>query len=474
MEQRDAVVIGSGPNGLAAAIELAQQGLSVALFEAKETIGGGMRSAELTLPGFVHDICSAIHPLGFSSSFFRKLPLEKYGLEWIQPEVPLAHPFDDGTAAILDRSIESTAKTLGADENAYIKLIEPLVSNWPAIADDVLAPLHFPAHPIKLLPLALHSFPSAEALCKKHFREGRASSFFFGLAGHSIMPLDKHLTAGFGLILAILGHTAGWPIAKGGSQMIADALGGYFRSLGGEIFTNAPIHNIDQLPKSRLVICDIGPSQLLKIAGHRLPQSYQRKLSKFRYGPGVFKMDWALSEPIPWKAKECLKAGTIHIGASSQEIAKSEREAWFGIHSEKPYLILAQPSLFDSSRCPHGKHTVWGYCHVPNGSDIDMASRIENQIERFAPGFKDCILSKNCKSAVQMSLYNPNYVGGDINGGVQDLFQFFSRPVSMLDPYSTPIKGVFICSSSTPPGGGVHGLCGHHAAQAAIKSLIAN
>lgn len=467
----DAVVIGSGPNGLAAAIKIAQEGYSVALFETKATIGGGMRSSELTLPGFIHDICSAIHPLAISSPFFRTLPLDQYGLKWIQPSAPLAHPFDDGTAAMLERSIDATGSTLHLDAKAYKNLIEPLVANGPKIIKDILAPFHWPKHPIALARFGLLGIRSAKGLSNSLFSGNHARGLFAGLAAHSIMPLEKPLTAAFGLTLGILAHTAGWPIAQGGSQMIANSLAAHFLSLGGKIFTNSPVKSIDQLPSSRVILCDIGPRQLLQIAGHHLPIEFKRKLANYRYGPGIFKVDWALSEAIPWKASECRRAGTIHIGGSAEEIEQSEREAWHGIHAEKPYVLMAQQSLFDSKRAPQGKQTAWGYCHVPHGSTVDMTTNIENQIERFAPGFKDCILARNTRTTQEIEHDNPNNIGGDITGGVQDLSQLFARPVSMLAPYSTPIQGLYICSSSTPPGGGVHGMCGYYAACAALKTL---
>lgn len=467
----DAVVIGSGPNGFSAAITLAQAGLSVAIFESKSTVGGGMRSAELTLPGYIHDICSAIHPLAIASPFFSTLPLNEYGQNWIHPPVALAHPFDDGTAAILQHSIEATGKTLGIDCDHYSKLMEPLVKIWGKLSDDILAPLHFPKHPIALARFSLLGLRSAQELSQSIFKGDHARAFFAGLAAHSTLPLDKYITAGFGLVLGMLGHVKGWPISRGGSQKIADALNAIFQSLGGQVFTNVNIQNIDDLPRSRIILCDITPKQLLQIAGHKLPSNFKNSLNNYRYGPGVFKIDWALNHPIPWTAKECAQAGTIHLGGSEKEIILSEREVWNHKHAERPYIILAQQSLFDTSRAPAGKHTAWGYCHVPNGSNVDMTDRIEAQIERFAPGFKDCVLARNRQGPREFELYNANYVGGDINGGVQDIYQFLTRPTARLVPYSTPVKGLYICSSSTPPGGGVHGMCGYHAAQAALKTL---
>ncbi len=465
----DASVIGSGPNGLAAAITLAQAGLSVVVYESLSTAGGGMRSAELTLPGFTHDICSAIHPLGVASPFFRGISLQKYGLEWVYPLASMAHPLDGGTAAVLDLSVEKTSDTLGVDVEAYRGLMQPLVDDWPRLMDDVLAPLHVPHHPLAVARLGWLGLRSAQSLLMSRFRGERARALFAGLAAHAIMPLDKYLTAAFGLILGITGHAVGWPMAKGGSQSIANAMIAHLRELGGDVVTGTTIESIDQLASSKVILCDITPRQLLRVAGHRLPKSYREKLERYRYGPGVFKIDWALSDSIPWTAKECTRAGTVHVGGTAQEIIDSERDVWVGKGSKKPFVLVAQQSLFDSSRAPPGKHTAWAYCHVANGSTVDMTDLIESQIERFAPGFRDCILARNTKNAMQMEQYNANYIGGDINGGVQDICQFLTRPTACIDPYSTPVKGLYICSSSTPPGGGVHGMCGFHAAQAVLR-----
>lgn len=467
----DSVVVGSGPNGLSAAIFLAQNKHSIILCEAKDTVGGGMRSAELTLPGFIHDICSAVHPLGIGSPFFRQLPLNRYGLDWVQPILPMAHPFDDGTAAILDQSIEKSSASLQIDSDSYKKLMVPLVRNWDLIENDILGPLHFPSHPLAMTSFGYKAIRSGVGFSKHYFQGMHARGFFAGLAAHSMMPLDWPLTAAFGIILALLGHRYGWPFARQGSQKIADALAAYFLSLGGVIETNRKIDHVSQLHNIPIALFDVTPKQLLHIAGNQFPQAYQTKLKKYRYGQGIYKMDWALSHPIPWKAKECREAGTIHIGGTLEEIALSESEVWQKKHPEKPFIILAQPSLFDKTRAPEGKHTAWGYCHVPSHSTFDMSERIEAQIERFAPGFRDCILARHCMSPIEMEQYNANYVGGDINGGVQDIFQLFSRPVARIVPYSTPAKGIYICSSSTPPGGGVHGMCGYHAAKAALRTV---
>ncbi|MBA3357334.1 MAG: NAD(P)/FAD-dependent oxidoreductase [Pyrinomonadaceae bacterium] len=463
----DAIVIGSGPNGLAAAIELARAGRSVLVCEAEETIGGGARSAELTLPGFVHDICSAIHPLAVASPFFRMIPLERHGLEWIHPPAPLAHPFDDGTAAVLERSIKRTSETLGGDAEAYRKLMQPLAASWEQLESALLGPVRWPRHPVALARFGVRALRSARGLAERLFKGESARGLFAGLAAHSMLPLEQMVTAAFGLVLGITGHRVGWPVPLGGAQRIADALASYLRSLGGEIVTRMRVKTIDELPPSRAVLCDVTPRQLLRLAGHRLPNSYRRKLARYRYGPAAFKMDWALDGPIPWKAAECADAGTVHLGGTFEEIAASERTSLKAQHSEKPYVLVAQPSLFDPTRAPAGKHTAWAYCHVPNGSTFDMSERIEKQIERFAPGFRGRVLARRVTPPAGLEEHNANLVGGDINGGAQDIRQLFLRPTARL--YSTPAKGLYICSSSTPPGGGVHGMCGYFSARAALR-----
>jgi phytoene dehydrogenase-like protein len=468
----DAIVIGAGPNGLAAAISLAREGLSVLVVEARDTIGGGTRTAELTLPGFAHDVCSAVHPLGAASPFFRTLPLEEHGLEWIHPAIPLAHPLDDGTAAVLERSVETTGQKLGPDAAAYQKLMAPLVAGWDRLAEDMLGPLSIPPrHPFILARFGLRAIRSARGLADSTFQGEHARALFAGMAGHSMLPLERSPTAAFGLLLGITGHAVGWPLPRGGSQRISDAMADYLRSLGAEIVTGTPVESIDELPPARLVLCDVAPQGLLRMAGHRLPARYRRKLEGYRYGPGVFKLDLALDGPIPWQAEACIRAGTVHVGGTLSEIAAAERAVWSGQHPEKPFVLLAQQSLFDPTRSPAGKHTVWAYCHVPHASTVDMTGRIEAQIERFAPGFRDRILARSVMSASEMEVYNPNYIGGDINGGVQDLRQHFTRPTFRLVPYSTPVKGLYLCSSSTPPGGGVHGMCGYFAARAALRNV---
>jgi phytoene dehydrogenase-like protein len=470
LQKYDAVVVGAGPNGLAAAITLARAGRSVLLVEANATIGGGVRSAELTLPGFVHDTCSAVHPLGLSSPFFQTLPLAEHGLEWVHPTLPLAHPFDDGTAAVLHRSLDTTVERLGPDGPSYRRLLGPLVEEWDALVGDFLAPARIPRHPVILARFGLRAIVSSRWLARMAFRGEHARGLFAGMAAHSIMPLERPVTSAFGLVLAAMGHVVGWPIPRGGSQRLADALASYFKSLGGEIVTEAPVSSPDDLPPARDVLFDVTPRQLVAIVGERLPASYRRRLLAYRYGPGSFKMDWALDGPIPWRSPECGQAGTVHLGATLDEIALSERAMWHGKHAERPYIILAQQSAFDATRAPAGKHTVWAYCHVPHGSTEDMAARIEAQIERFAPGFTDRILARHVMDPAALQRHNANYIGGDINGGVQDLLQQWTRPVARWNPYSTPVEGIHICSSSTPPGGGVHGMCGYFAAEAILHT----
>ena len=469
-DRYDAIVVGSGPNGLAAAITLARAGRSVLVVEAKDTIGGGTRSTDLTLPGFVHDVCSAVHPLAVGSPFFKTLPLEQFGLEWIYPPASLAHPLDDGTAIIVQRSIDATGESLGVDAAAYRRLIKPLAADWENLAYEFLGPLRFPRHPISMARFGMLAVLPAATLARLAFRGERARAMFAGMACHSIMPLEQITTAAFGLTLNLTAHTVGWPIPKGGSQSIANALAGYFRSLGGEIVTGFEVECLDQLPLHHAVLFDVTPRQLERIAGNHLPSRYRRKLQGYRYGPGVFKMDFAIDGPIPWKAAECTHAATVHVGGTFEEIAASERMVGRGQHPEKPFVFVAQSSLFDPTRAPRGKHTVWAYCHVPNGSTIDMSERIIAQIERFAPGFRDRILAQTTRTSKVLERDNPNYVGGDINGGVQDWRQLFTRPVARINPYTTPAPEIYLCSSSTPPGGGVHGMCGYYAAQAVLQA----
>lgn len=467
----DAVIVGAGPNGLAAGITLARAGKSVLVLEAKETIGGGTRSAELTLPGFVHDICSALHPLGVASPFFRDLPLAQHGLEWVFPPACLAHPLDDGSAVLVEGSLGATAANLGPDGAAYRRLMGPLVSGWQGLLGDLLGPLRVPRHPVVMARFGLAGLLPAVTLARLAFRGERARAVFAGMASHAMMPLSAPATAAFGLVLGLVAHAIGWPMARGGSQRIADALGAYFRSLHGEIVTGRPVRSRADLPDARAALFDTSPRQLLQVIGEELPVGYRRALSRFRYGPGVFKADYALDGPIPWRAEECLRAGTVHVGGTLEEIAAAEAAPWRGEHAERPFVLVAQQSLFDPARAPEGKHTAWAYCHVPHGSAEDATDRLEAQIERFAPGFRDRILARRTQTAAELEAYNPNYVGGDINAGVQDLRQLFTRPVARLDPYTTPVRDVYLCSSSTPPGGGVHGLCGYYAGRSVLRRL---
>lgn len=466
-----ATIIGSGPNGLAAAIEMARNGYSVTIREAADKIGGGTRTEEITLPGYLHDICSAIHPLAITSPFFRTLPLAEHGLEMIQPEFSLAHPFDDGTAVTMNSSIEETGESFGNthDALAYRKLMKPLVDNWEKLLPDILAPLRLPKHPIPFTRFGWRAMRSAEGLAKSYFQGEKARGFFCGLAAHSMVSLNEIFTASFGLVLGITGHAVGWAIPRGGSKKITDALASYLRTLGGEIIVGSPVETIDEvLAPNKVVICDLVPHVLLKIAAHRLPEKFCRKLRNYRNGAAAFKIDWALDGKIPWAAKECSLAGTVHLGATMKELVTSEQDATHGRHSEKPYVLIAQQSYFDTTRSPQGKHTGWAYCHVPNGSTFDMSERIEDQIERFAPGFREIILARKVSTPHTLEKYNPNMVGGNISGGATDISQLFLRPTRQL--YSTPLKNLYLCSSATPPGGGVHGMCGFYAAQTALKN----
>jgi phytoene dehydrogenase-like protein len=466
----DAIVIGSGPNGLAAAIVIAQTGRKVLVLEAADTIGGGCRSGALTLPGFVHDICSAVHPFAVASPFFRTLPLASHGLEWIEPEAMVAHPFDDGRAAMVFRSVEQTAAALGVDDAAYRERFTSLVDDWPRLEGAVLGPLRWPRHPLVLAAFGFRALGAAEPFARRVFVGEAARGLFAGMAAHSMLPLDTRPTAGAGLVLATMAHIAGWVMPRGGSQRIADALAAHLRSLGGEIQTGVTVESVDQLPAARAVLCDVSPRPLLRMAGHRFPASYTRALERYRYGMGVFKVDWALDAPIPWRNPDCARAGTVHLGGTLEDIAASEREAWNGRHHERPFVLLAQPSLFDPSRAPQGRHVAWGYCHVPHGSGVDMTDRVEQQIERFAPGFRDRVLARAIMGPRDLERHNANLVGGDIAAGVMDLWQTFKRPTWRT--YSTPVRGLYICSASTPPGVGVHGMCGYFAAHRALEQVL--
>jgi len=467
----DAIVVGSGPNGLAAAITLQQQGLSVLIAEAKPTIGGGLRTQELTLPGFKHDVCSAIHPLAADSPFFNTLPLEAHGLEFIYPSIAAAHPFSDGSVALLKHSVAETAAMLDKDSKAYVDVIHPVVKNWPLIRNDILGPLRFPEHPVLMAKFGWQGLRSAVHFSKK-FSSGKAKALFAGMAAHSIQPLSNMATSAFGLVLMATAHHKGWPMAKGGSASIANALASFFISLGGKIETSFNVESIGQLPSAHAVLFDVTPRQLLKISGHHFSSFYDSQLRSYRYGAGVFKIDWALDAPTPFTAPEARLAGTLHLGNTFEEIVESERLIWENRVSENPFVLFTQQSVFDDTRAPEGKHTAWAYCHTPRGSNKDMTEIIERQVERFAPGFRERILGRHTMNTEQLEEYNSNYIGGDINGGAMDIRQLFARPALRFSPYRTSEKGLYLCSSSTPPGGGVHGMCGYHAARIALKDIF--
>jgi phytoene dehydrogenase-like protein len=464
--------VGSGPNGLAAAIRLAQAGVRVTVLEAKETIGGGTRTQELTLPGFQHDVCSAIHPLGAGSPFFRTLPLAEHGLEWIHPEVALAHPFDDGTATTLKRSLGETAADMGADAAPYKKLFRPISERWRELSPAILGPvIRPPRHPLSLARFGMLALRSATDLAEGSFSQPTTRALFMGIAAHGNVRLDRRFTAGVGLILGAAAHVAGWPMARGGSQAIAEALAGCLRSLGGEIVLGQAVRSLADIPQADGVLFDLTPRQIVSIAGTHLTQGYRRSMGKFRYGAGVFKVDYALAGPIPWRADACRRAGTVHLGGSMEEVVASEQSVALGRAHDRPFVILAQQSLFDPSRAPSGNHTAWAYCHVPNGWTGDMTEVIEAQIERFAPGFGSLVLARHTLGPASLEQYNENYVGGDIAAGAAEGLQLFLRPAARISPYTTSDKHLFICSASTPPGAGVHGMCGYYAAEAALQRI---
>lgn len=462
------MVVGSGPNGLAAAIVLARAGRRVRVYEAAPTAGGGFRSDTLTEPGFTHDVCATVFALALASPFLKSLPLAAHGLSFAQPEAPFAHPLDDGSAVIVERSIAETADSLGGtDARAYRQLMTPIVANADRLMEALLGPFGF-RHPFLMASFGLKAIQSAAGFARRRFSGDRAQAMFAGAAAHSMVPLEYAATAGYGLGLVLTAHSVGWPVVQGGSQRAADAMVSYLASLGGEVITGERIDTLAQLPPARVVLCDVTPRRFLVMAGARVPSGYRRRLERYRHGPGVFKMDWALNAPVPWRARECARAGTLHLGGTLAEIARGEHESWTGRVPERPYVLVVQPSVFDPTRAPAGKHTLWAYCHVPHGCDTDMTQIIEAQIERFAPGFRDCISTRHAMGPSLLERRNANLVGGDIAGGAADLAQIFTRPIASVNPYATPIEGVYLCSSSTPPGVGGHGMCGFYAAQAAL------
>lgn len=470
MNDYDAVIIGSGPNGLAAGTALAQAGCSVLILEAADEIGGGTRTRELTLPGFLHDVCSGAHPMGILSPYLKTLPLSAHGLEWILPEASVAHPLDSGPAVLLTRSVEQTAQGLGSDSKRYAAFVAPFLKNAEGLLADALAPLGIPSNPLLLARFGLRGIRSAEGLAGR-FKGDSARALFAGCAAHSILPLSRLLSGAVGLLFLITAHTRAWPVARGGSAAISRALAGCFQELGGSIQTGQRVYSMSDLPPARTYLFDTDPMQLAAIAGSLLPSRYIRRLRNYQFGPGVFKIDWALNGPIPWRDPACLKASTVHVGGTFEEIAAAEAAVWRGEHPEKPFVLVVQQSQFDPSRAPPGKHTGYAYCHVPSGSHLDLTETVERQVERFAPGFRDQVLARHVMRSSDFLAHNANYVGGAITGGTADLFQLFTRPVARLDPYSTPNQSIFICSASTPPGGGVHGMCGYHAAQSVLRRL---
>jgi len=477
-DQVDAVVVGSGPNGLAAAVQLARGGASVLVLEGADSIGGGTRTSELTLPGFHHDVCSGCHPMGILSPFFRTLPLADHGLKWLQSPVSVAHPLDDQPAVLLRRSVSETAAALGADARAYERLLAPMLAHPHEMMADLLSPLRIPKHPFRMLRFGLTAIRSAVGLARGRFQQERARALFAGCAAHSVLPLERALTAGVGLVFCMTAHVEDWPVAQGGSAAITRALAGLLASLGGRVETGRWVRSMADLPPSRVVLFDTSPAQLATIAEAgdgpgrpALPAGYLRRLRRYRYGPGVFKIDWALDGPIPWTDPHVLQASTVHLGGTLDEVAASEAAVWRGEHPERPFVLLIQQSQLDPTRAPEGKHTGYAYCHVPAGSTTDLTKAIEAQVERFAPGFRDRILARHTLNTADLERHNPALVGGAITGGVADLGQLFARPVARWNPYATPNPRLFLCSSSTPPGGGVHGMAGYHAASAALGRL---
>jgi len=468
----DAVIVGAGPNGLSAAIELGRAGLSTLVIEAAGTAGGGCRSGELTLPGFIHDHCAAVHPLGATSTFFRSLGLERHGLEWVHSPALLAHVVDDRTVITLEHKLSDAVANFGPDGRAYQDLVGPFVERWHELYPMVLGPLRFPAHPFLMGRFGLKALRSMRGLAMSKFTQEPVRALLAGISAHAMVPLDAVATASFALVLAIAGHVGGWPVARGGSQAIIHALVAVMREQGGELELGHTVTSMAELPRARAYLFDVTPRQLLAIAGDRLPSGYRRRLEAFRYGPGVYKLDWALRGPIPWKNPACARASTVHMSGTFDDIEAANKAVHAGALAQHPFILLAQPSLFDPTRAPEGMHTAWAYCHVPHGSTIDASANIEGHIERFAPGFRDLIIGRSTKNAVEMEQYNPNYVGGDINGGFAELSQLFFRPVARVDPYATPTPDIFLCSSSTPPGGAVHGMCGYWSAHSALRRVF--
>lgn len=467
----DAVIVGSGPNGLAAANVLVDEGRATLVVEANERIGGGCRTSPLTLPGFLHDDCAAVHPLGVASPYFRTLALEQYGLCWIEPRAPLGHVMSDGTAVVLERSLKETAAQLGRDGAAYERLLGPIVRHFDELAEEFLGPLRMPKRPLRCALLGMLALGSMQGVARRWFREERAGALLGGIAAHAMVPLSAPASSAFAFVLGGAAHAVGWPVARGGSQAIVDALAARFRERGGDVALGWTVTNLGELPPARVYLLDLTPRQALRITKGRLPEGYRRRLDRFRYGPGVYKVDWALRAPIPWQAPALSRAGTVHLSGDLHDLAADAAAVQSGGRRTRPFVLLAQPSRFDDSRAPSGFHTAWAYCHVPHGSSVDVPGDIEAHIERYAPGFHDAIVARHTRSAPEMERYNPNYVGGDINGGAALLSQLFFRPVARIDPYRTPNPRVFLCSSSTPPGGGVHGMCGYWAARSALRFL---
>jgi phytoene dehydrogenase-like protein len=470
VSQVDAVVVGTGPNGLAAAITIAQTGRKVIVFESADAVGGGCRSAELTLPGFCHDVCSAVHPFAVASPMFRSLPLAAHGLEWIEPPVMFAHALENGRSVCVYKSVDRTARELEGDGKTYRHLFEPFVEMWPKIEESLLGPLRWPRHPLALARFGLRALQPAEGLARRLFAGEPARALMAGVAAHSMLPLDIRPTAGIAIALNVVAHVDGWCLPRGGAQTLANALAAHLRSLGGEIVTGTTITSVDELPKAKATLCDLSPRPLLRIAGHRFPATFRRALENYRYGMGAYKVDWALAGPIPWRSPDLGLAGTVHLGGTLEEIASSEHQAWNGHHAARPFVLLSQPTMFDASRAPQNRHIAWTYCHVPHGSEVDMLPRIEQQIERFAPGFRDRVIARTVMRPADLERYNSNYVGGDIAAGASTLRQVFMRPTWRT--YSTPVRGLYICSASTPPGVGVHGMCGYFAARRALDEVL--